>query len=100
MALGINTECTSWPRRNTAISSNIARIVAYIAALGEPPPQLDGFGVLRSDDGNGYLAGALSVRPIEGDGAGRIAAKAQFALFVQPLARPAAYVHRDFSHRF
>ena len=62
--------------------SEYRRIVAYIAALGEPPPQLDGFGVLRNDDGNGYLAGALIVRPIEGDGAGRIAAKVPSLLFL------------------
>jgi hypothetical protein len=42
----------------------------------------------RNDDGDGHLAGTQIVRPIKRDGADRIAAKAEFALFVQPLAWP------------
>lgn len=61
------------------------RIVPDVAAPGEPPPQRDRFGAQRNDDGDGHLAGTLIVRSIEGDGADRIAAKAQFALFAQPL---------------
>jgi hypothetical protein len=52
-------------------------IVPDIAALGEPPPQYDRFGVRRDDDGDSDLAGTLSIRSIEGDGADRIAAKAR-----------------------
>src|ERR1700694_2622052 len=52
------------------------RIVPDIAALGEPPPQCDRFGVRRDDDGDSDLAGTLSIRSIAGDCAGRIAAKA------------------------
>ena len=47
-----------------------------------PPTQRDRFGVRRNDDGDSHLAGMPIVRSIEGDGADRIAAKAQFALFV------------------
>jgi hypothetical protein len=58
------------------------RIVPDIAALGEPPLQRRRFGIRRHDDGDSHLAGTLIVRSIEGDGADRITAKAQFALFV------------------
>jgi hypothetical protein len=58
------------------------RIVPDIAALGKPPPQLDRLGALRNDDSDSHLAGPLIVGSIEGDGADRIAAKAQFSLFV------------------
>src|SRR6266851_3330732 len=71
------------------------RIVPDIAALGEPPPQCDRFGVRRNDDGDSHLAGALSVRSVESDGADRIAAKTQLALFVYPLPWPPTQLHRD-----
>jgi hypothetical protein len=58
------------------------RIVPDIAALGKPPAQLDRLSSLRNDDGDSRLAGPLVVGSIEGDGADRIAAKTQFALFV------------------
>ena len=58
------------------------RIVPDVAALGEPPPQRDRFGVRCNDDGDSHLAGELSVRSIEGDGADWVATKAQFALFI------------------
>jgi hypothetical protein len=57
------------------------RIVSDIADLGEPPPQRDRFGIGRNDDGDRDLAGTLSIRSKEGDGADRIAAKTQLALF-------------------
>jgi hypothetical protein len=58
------------------------RVVLDIAAVGEPPPQRDRFGIGRNDDGDRNLAGTLSIRSIEGDGADRIAAKASLAPFV------------------
>jgi hypothetical protein len=62
-----------------------------------PPTQRDRFGVRRNDDGDSHLAGMPIVRSIEGDGADRIAAKTQFALFVQPLPWLPAELHRDLS---
>jgi hypothetical protein len=57
-------------------------IVPDVPAVGKPPAQRDRLGVRRNDHRNGRLAGTLGVRSIESDGAGRIAAKALFALFV------------------
>jgi hypothetical protein len=48
---------------------------------------------LSTDDS--HLAGMLSVRSIKGDGAYRIAAKAQFALLVQPLPWLPTQLHQD-----
>jgi hypothetical protein len=73
------------------------RIVPDVAALGEPPPQRDRFGFRCNDDGDSHLAGELSVRSIEGDGADWIATKAQFALFIQPLPWSPTQLYIDFS---